>query len=417
MTTDRMSENDFNGDEETQLIDQTTDIIEKLRSELADKPDLLKSAIALINEKQENSVRTLTGKAQKAVIKAKNATIQLLKDINKLNNPKATVLAAMNADIDLIGQATDEIADIINEISDCEAHNSFVNTPTNNHTKIELTKQPTKTFASILKKSIEKQGNSATVIVKANTDVDCLKKFKETIDLTKCNAGLKAMKVLSKDKVLLVCPSSKDKDILTEQLKKSTEIQVQQIKAPNLNIIIRQVNTEMLKADIINGIYNQNNPINDSFTRENFERQILYYKEQKRATTDRKNIILKVTKKLYKILIQHDKIKIGHQYLKSAPYIDIPRCYKCLAYGHVARHCTPTTNSLPKCLNCLEDHDQKQCPNERKPETHKCLNCSRLTKFKNENRHHTFSIDCPALIEARRIYMQKVKTYLNDGTD
>ncbi|KOC58612.1 hypothetical protein WH47_06590 [Habropoda laboriosa] len=86
---------------------------------------------------------------------------------------------------------------------------------------------------------------------------------------------------------------------------------------------------------------------------------------------------------------------------KIKEYINITRCYKCHAYGHVSKHCSATQT----CECCSSpDHLHEKCPTRTKP---KCPLC---TRFKRKDTNHSVrSKECPEYKRQLELYKDKVQ--------
>lgn len=70
------------------------------------------------------------------------------------------------------------------------------------------------------------------------------------------------------------------------------------------------------------------------------------------------------------------------------------RCFQCLDYGHIARHCP---DSYPSCAHCAgRNHDARDCA--KKGEEPRCAPCSR-SRLRDD--HPAFHSGCPSLAKAK----------------
>ncbi|KAL7723554.1 hypothetical protein ACLKA6_003093 [Drosophila palustris] len=95
-----------------------------------------------------------------------------------------------------------------------------------------------------------------------------------------------------------------------------------------------------------------------------------------------------------KMLADQRKIRIGWVVCRIRPVLQPKRCYKCLAYGHMAAYCSSTEDLKGACFKCGErGHLAKTC--DKPP---KCSLCIRSGE-KNTD-HAVGSFKCPAYKEA-----------------
>lgn len=89
------------------------------------------------------------------------------------------------------------------------------------------------------------------------------------------------------------------------------------------------------------------------------------------------------------------KVAIGFLKYRVRDYIAPPtRCYKCLAFGHVAVHC----QREQKCSICAGDHKYNECSKQ----TQKCTRC--------RGAHTVFDASCPAYMQAKQAAIKAAQT-------
>lgn len=102
-------------------------------------------------------------------------------------------------------------------------------------------------------------------------------------------------------------------------------------------------------------------------------------------------ITLTLERKLADELINKRNIRVGLVICQVDPHINVPKCFRCWAYDHEAKHCRgPDRTGL--CLKCGEEgHKAKECKNDER-----CLIC-------NERGHKIGSSKCEAFRRALTI--------------
>ena len=138
-------------------------------------------------------------------------------------------------------------------------------------------------------------------------------------------------------------------------------------------------------------------------------------REIKRPDSKQKNIVLTVDTDLYQTLTTHGKVKIGYQCLEVTRFVEVTRCFKCYSFGHIAKHCNAKEEN--RCSICLGQHPHTKCPNKTKETEHKCVNCDKNPRFKNEtdHPHQTMSSACPLYQEAFKNKKQKIDYFIANG--
>ncbi|KAK7863339.1 hypothetical protein R5R35_009694 [Gryllus longicercus] len=88
--------------------------------------------------------------------------------------------------------------------------------------------------------------------------------------------------------------------------------------------------------------------------------------------------IVKLSQNVAAALLQKKKIAVDMVYCSITVRKEVIRCYRCHAYGHIAKRCSgPDRRKL--CWNCGGDHQRKDCTTETA-----CLSC----KDSNVNNQH-----------------------------
>ncbi|XP_026471370.1 uncharacterized protein LOC113375660 [Ctenocephalides felis] len=100
-------------------------------------------------------------------------------------------------------------------------------------------------------------------------------------------------------------------------------------------------------------------------------------------------------------LLNEGRVYMDWRTYRLSEYVKIPRCYKCHAYGHIARVCRI---EKPVCENCgSSEHTTNDCS---KDQDAKCVNCVR-NKRKETGHKVTWKL-CPEYEKQLQIYKNKI---------
>src|SRR5436190_23688640 len=126
------------------------------------------------------------------------------------------------------------------------------------------------------------------------------------------------------------------------------------------------------------------------------------YKDAKSAGK-KIHIVVECSVRIRNWLRGKEKIYIEWQLCRVKDYVDVPRCYKCQRYGHVAKHCN---SEKPGCSHCAGEHEFKDCPDAKKKERVCCVNCKR--EKRENSKHDAASRKCPAYERAVKRQNEKI---------
>lgn len=102
-----------------------------------------------------------------------------------------------------------------------------------------------------------------------------------------------------------------------------------------------------------------------------------------------------------------NRIIIGWNVCKFSNYIQVTRCFKCNAFGHIAKDCKQANDS---CGYCGVDHKTKDCNHSQRQPF--CTNCEKFNKtnksqVKLNTNHSSFSDECESLKRIKRIICER----------
>lgn len=145
-------------------------------------------------------------------------------------------------------------------------------------------------------------------------------------------------------------------------------------------LIILGIPKDMNPDEIINNLrslYPSEYPIN-----------LVRIKQRDKATLY--HLIIEAEAYIASHLLKQQKIVIGFNSCRIAPYQPILRCKNCQLFGHVEQNC----RQQAVCEFCAGRHGPKYCYFQKRPQEQRCRNCFGTP---NEFPHAASSSECPAL--------------------
>ena len=173
-----------------------------------------------------------------------------------------------------------------------------------------------------------------------------------------------------------------------EEVKKKFKIEEQPKQKPAL--IIYGVHSEMSGEEIVEKLIQQN--IKDETLLEEAMRETKPKFRTGPRKQERDHIVLETTNKIRLYLVGKSKIFINFERFAIKDFLSIPKCYRCITYGHVEKHCR-----APKqlCKYCGKDsHKFEACPDSSKDYCVPCMRSKRECKAMNED-------ECPSYKAAK----------------
>ncbi|KAG8239025.1 hypothetical protein J437_LFUL018662 [Ladona fulva] len=275
--------------------------------------------------------------------------------------------------------------------------------------KIEDEEKSRPTYAQIIKGIQEETENKQEILIlpKKGTPIEDSNKVKEVI-MKAVNPSNESLKISGfrrsgKKGVIIETKTTEDKNkILTGQIKDKLEKEGLEVTPPRKvkpKVIIFSINREDNNEEFITSLYRQNMQ-GTNITEEEFTNSCQYKFTTGRRDSKYINKVFEVTPEVRQVLLNKDKVYVGwvSHYIKD--YIGVSRCYRCQAFGHIAKVCREKDNICSHCAQ--KGHMEKDCPNQEKDS--RCANCHRFGK---ECRHLTYSKDCPAYLYALERYIYK----------
>lgn len=189
-------------------------------------------------------------------------------------------------------------------------------------------------------------------------------------------------------KTLQECKALRSKGLVIEALRK---------RSPKL--MIYDLEADRAEQEVVEDIFAQN--VDDLISRDDFLKEFkCVHKYLSRNRNDsRTNWVAECSARVRNILRRRDRLFLGWQSCRVKDCHPVVRCYKCLAYGHISRHC----KGKQMCAHCTGEHDIKDCDKNDQPA--KCLN-SKMPK--KDTNYSTGTKGCTEYERACRIALEKV---------
>ncbi|KAI5750649.1 hypothetical protein M8J76_017343 [Diaphorina citri] len=108
--------------------------------------------------------------------------------------------------------------------------------------------------------------------------------------------------------------------------------------------------------------------------------------------------VLEVSPSVRLTMLARKRIFLGWRCCRVSDHLRITLCYKCLAYGHMAKDCT----NAELCSHCAGKHSKTQCPNMSKPPI--CGVCGPGKKAS----HHPGSNKCPTHLRKLEMFRKTI---------
>ena len=133
-------------------------------------------------------------------------------------------------------------------------------------------------------------------------------------------------------------------------------------------VMIYDMEADHDEKEIIDDIIVQN--VDDLTSREDFLKEFkCVHKYKNRNVNDtRPNWVVECSSRVRNILRRRDRLFVEWQSYCIKDYNLVVRCYKCLLYGHISKHC----RGKQMCNHCTGEHDVKDY--DKKDQQATCIN-------------------------------------------
>lgn len=217
-----------------------------------------------------------------------------------------------------------------------------------------------------------------------HTSDDVSKKIRAELDVVKLGIGVNSLRKVRGQKVLVGCDSVSDQKKLQESLMElgiGLTAETRPLKNPLLRMI--GVTNDLTNERIVEAIHAQNKGLLGDLATEHQEIRVV--RRVRGRIREVSNIIIQVGPKLWTRL-RDRKIRVGFQAIPVYDQTPVIQCYRCLEFGHVARHC----KGQVACGHCAEAHETRSCMKRESDPL--CKNC---TSKHRPSGHPAYSSQCP----------------------
>jgi hypothetical protein len=211
--------------------------------------------------------------------------------------------------------------------------------------------------------------------------------IKEAVDPKALKLGVNRVKHLANNAVLVECKSKDESETLEKELTKLSAVTVERPKRKLPTLLLRYVPNDVVNEELRDTIIQQNNLSHEVDP-------ILNVKFTKRSFNEARQVVVEVSPKLRRELINLAKVKVRWSMCRVKDFVAVTRCFKCLGFGHTSKYC----QGQQKCSYCAEDHHWKECG--QKLHT-RCSNGLKANSYiqeegkKTNANHSVFSKGCP----------------------
>ncbi|GFS37176.1 uncharacterized protein TNIN_483221, partial [Trichonephila inaurata madagascariensis] len=215
-------------------------------------------------------------------------------------------------------------------------------------------------YASVVAPSIFENANHSlnNVIVCANennfTSEEVRQIIRTELNPRKIQVGVKKMRTINKNRVLVQCVTKEDKDrFLTAIKEKTNTLQVSSPRKRNPNVLLKNLPNEISDHEVLQLLKDQNPEL---------EEKVQLWEETKIRFTLKKfensrHLVLEMNPTCRNLCLNMKFLRANWNVCKVQDFIAINRCFKCLGYHHKAADCQ---NGLC-CFKCAGEHKSSEC--------------------------------------------------------
>lgn len=179
--------------------------------------------------------------------------------------------------------------------------------------------------------------------------------------------GIKAVRKLKNGGVIIHSVSESQKRSILETLSRESELAVRDNADKDPTIVMSGIDETIKAEDLKQTIVEQNRELIEKVGKQEFEKGFRVVTSRKIKDRRENSWICKARGSIYEEIMKTGYIVVDLVRTKVREYFDMPQCFKCCKYGHVAKFCRED----PQCYKCGGTHEGKTC----KRDTYKCVHC------------------------------------------
>jgi hypothetical protein len=232
------------------------------------------------------------------------------------------------------------------------------------------------------------------------------------VNNNKLKVGVKRIKLVSNGGILLECDDRQQMETFINKINEnSKEFSAAKPKKQTPKIVIKGVSGDVKSEELIKTIIESNETIGEYFetsSEEDIEKELnIKFKFRRKHNSSEDKYVLEISPKLRdEVFRKLNKIRIGWKIHTFETFINIIRCFKCNAFGHIAKVCAQQES----CGHCGQTAHKTNACTEPKS-SHFCTNCDRHNKKTKTSMlsttHSTFSKNCETFKMIRKIVVSK----------
>ncbi|XP_076182708.1 uncharacterized protein LOC143154527 [Ptiloglossa arizonensis] len=194
--------------------------------------------------------------------------------------------------------------------------------------------------------------------------------------------------------------SSVDEDILSKAELGKVGLHIERPKKMNPSIMVFDVDKKVTKEDITEQLWSKN--LSSELGKRKSELVIRPRASYKTKDPEKVNWIVETPGIIFSELMAKRRVYLGFESHRLKQHYNLTRCFKCCAYGHIAKDCSHAQT----CEHCgKEGHLKKDCPDAKEKPV--CVCCRKARR--KDTAHSIKDNKCPEYLKQLEVYNNKVQ--------